>query len=139
MQHLEGSGTPALYIGRTVLKRLNQSLLLTDHQNHHHNHHHHYHNNLYMMNLITYVQTLSEKYLMNISSNCHIITTTKVLLLPLEMVWEVDSFYTKQNTCHYHIIILRTTAYTHGPQRAKICYWAKKFFKYEYTERYNTT
>jgi hypothetical protein len=68
-------------------KGLNQSFLLTDHQNHHHNHHHHHHyyNNLYMMNLITYVQTLSEKYLMNISSNCHI-TTTKVLLLPLDMV-----------------------------------------------------
>lgn len=119
---------------------LNQSLL-TDHQNHHHNqhHHHHYHH------LITYVQSLPKNYLMNISSNCHFITTTKVLLLLLEMVWEVDGFYTEQNICHHHIIILHKTVYTrrvklrtHGPQRAKICCWAKKFLKCEYIERYIT-
>jgi len=28
MQHLEGSGTPLLYIGRTVLKPLNAELIL---------------------------------------------------------------------------------------------------------------
>jgi hypothetical protein len=31
MQHLEGSGTPVLYIGRTVLERLKRSELEIDH------------------------------------------------------------------------------------------------------------